>query len=229
VNSTLAPEYTFHTFVIGSLNRFAHASAVAVAEAPGTAYNPLFIYGGPAQDRTHLLHAAGNYARQLYPSLKVRYVKAAEFGGELAIAAQDGEQNSFRNGYLDLDILLVDDIQDMQDTGNVQAEFFRVFTTLHNSSTQLVVSADCAPRPPGQHRGPPPHAVRAGPDRGDSHRGERAALAAPCTRFRLGQARSHGRSQPQPFGLREGRSRSAGGGAIFKPSRILAHAHYMVS
>jgi chromosomal replication initiator protein len=111
MTGALVPELTFETLVLDSRNRFAPAAAVAAAEAPGMAYNPLFIYGGPRPDRTHLLHAIGNYARQLYPSLDIRYVHAAEFGSESAIAAQDSSRGDFRSRYLDAGMLLIGDIQ----------------------------------------------------------------------------------------------------------------------
>ena len=142
----LVPGYTFQTFALGSRNRFAHAAAVAVAEALGTACNPLFIYGGPGPGRTHLLHAIGNYARELHPSLEIRYVRAGEFGCRFAIAAGDGQQDNLRSRYLDADMLLVDDVQLLPDAEAIQAEFLHVFTTLHNSGRQLVISADRAPR-----------------------------------------------------------------------------------
>jgi chromosomal replication initiator protein len=138
MTGTLVPELTFETLVLGSGNRFAHAAAVAVAEAPGTAYNPLFIYGGTRTGRTHLLHALGNYARQLHPSLDIRYVQAAEFGSESVIAAQDSR-------YLDASMLLIGDIQLLPATEAIQAQFLDVFNTLYNGGRQLVISADHAP------------------------------------------------------------------------------------
>jgi chromosomal replication initiator protein len=136
MTGTLVPELTFETLVLGSCNRFAHAAAVAVAEAPGTTYNPLFIYGGPRPGRTHLLHAVGNYARRLYPSLDVCYVQAAEFGND---QAQDSRR------YLDASMLLIEDIQFLPATEAVQAEFLHVFSTLCDGGQQLVISSDRAP------------------------------------------------------------------------------------
>ena len=141
----LVPELTFGTLVLGSRNRFAQAAAVAVAEAPGTAYNPLFIYGDPRPARTHLLHALGNYARQLHPSLDICYVHAAAFGSESAIAAQDSGGGGFGSRYLDAGMLLVGDIQLLPATGAIQAEFLHVFDTLYNGGKQLVISSDRAP------------------------------------------------------------------------------------
>jgi len=145
MTSTLVPELTFGTLVLDSRNRFAHAAAVAVAETPGTAYNPLFIYGGPRPGRTHLLHALGNYARQLHPSLDIRYVDAAEFGSGSAIAAQDSRRAGSRWRYLDASMLLIGDIQLLPASEAIQAEFLHVFSTLHNGGKQLVISSDRAP------------------------------------------------------------------------------------
>jgi len=141
MTGTLVPELTFETFVLGSCNRFAHAAAVAVAEAPGAAYNPLVIYGGPCSGRTHLLHALGNYTRQLYPSLDICYVQAAEFGSD---EAQDS-RGEIGSRYLDAGMLLIADIQLLPATEAIQAEFLRVFSALHDGGTQLVISSDRAP------------------------------------------------------------------------------------
>ena len=110
-SARLNPKYTFETFVIGSSNRFAHAAAVAVAEAPAKAYNPLFIYGDSGLGKTHLLHAIGHYAQTLYTGLKVRYVSSEEFTNEFINMIRDGKQDGFRRRYRDVDVLLVDDIQ----------------------------------------------------------------------------------------------------------------------
>jgi chromosomal replication initiator protein len=142
MTGTLVPELTFETVVLGSGNRFAHAAAVAVAEAPGTAYNPLFIYGGPGPGRTHLLHALGNYARQLNPSLDICCVQAAEFGSD---QAQDSRRGEIRSRYLDASMLLIGDIQLLPATEAIQAEFLHVFDALYNGGKQLVISSDRAP------------------------------------------------------------------------------------
>jgi chromosomal replication initiator protein len=142
MTGTLVPELTFETLVLGSDSRFAIAAAVAVAEAPGTAYNPLFIYGGPGQGRTHLLHALGNYARQLYPSLDICYIQAAEFGSD---QAQDSRRGEIGSRYLDASMLLIGDIQLLPGTRAIQAGFLHVFDTLHNGGKQLVISSDRAP------------------------------------------------------------------------------------
>jgi chromosomal replication initiator protein len=146
MTGTLVPRYTFETFTLGQHYRFARAAAVAVAEAPGTACNPLFICGGLRLGRTQLLHAIGNYAQELHPSLDIRYVRAAEFGRQFAIAAGDGQQDDLRSHHLDVGMLLVDDVQLLPDAEAIQAEFLHVVTTLHNGGRQLVISADRAPR-----------------------------------------------------------------------------------
>ena len=142
----LNPKYTFETFVIGSSNRFAHAAAVAVAEAPAKAYNPLFVYGDSGLGKTHLLHAIGHYAQSLYQGVKVRYVSSEEFTNDFINMIRDGKQDGFRRRYRDVNVLLVDDIQFLENKEGTQEEFFHTFNTLHNASKQIVISSDRAPK-----------------------------------------------------------------------------------
>lgn len=142
----LNPKYTFDTFVIGASNRFAHAAAVAVAEAPAKAYNPLFIYGDSGLGKTHLLHAIGHYARNLFPHVKVRYVNSEEFTNDFINSIRDDKASNFQRRYRDVDVLLIDDIQFLQGKVQTQEEFFHTFNTLHNSNKQVVITSDVPPK-----------------------------------------------------------------------------------
>ncbi|MGA8978217.1 MAG: chromosomal replication initiator protein DnaA [Pedococcus sp.] len=142
----LNPKYTFDTFVIGASNRFAHAAAVAVAEAPAKAYNPLFVYGESGLGKTHLLHAIGHYARNLYPHVKVRYVNSEEFTNDFINSIRDDKASNFQRRYRDVDVLLIDDIQFLQGKVQTQEEFFHTFNTLHNANKQVVITSDLPPK-----------------------------------------------------------------------------------
>ena len=145
--TSLNPKHTFDSFVIGSSNRFANGAAVAVAENPARAYNPLFIWGGSGLGKTHLLHAAGNYAQVLHPGLRVKYVSSEEFTNDYINSLRDDRQESFKRRYRNLDILMVDDIQFLEGKESTQEEFFHTFNALHQANKQIILSSD---RPPKQ-------------------------------------------------------------------------------
>ncbi|WP_433997114.1 chromosomal replication initiator protein DnaA [Agromyces marinus] len=145
-DSRLNPKYSFDSFVIGQSNRFAHAAAVAVAEAPAKAYNPLFIYGDSGLGKTHLLHAIGHYAQSLYPGIRVRYVSSEEFTNDFINSIANNRGSLFQQRYRNIDILLIDDIQFLQGKAETQEAFFHTFNTLHDHNKQVVITSDVPPK-----------------------------------------------------------------------------------
>jgi chromosomal replication initiator protein len=144
--AALNPRYTFEQFVICDGNRLAHGAALAVAEQPGQAYNPLFLHGPPGLGKTHLLHAIGNYVREYGHGMRVRYATVDTFTGDFVRAVRSGNTRAFRERFRDADVLLIDDVQFLAEKLKTEEEFFHTFNALYEAGSQLVITSDRAPR-----------------------------------------------------------------------------------
>jgi chromosomal replication initiator protein len=143
---TLSSKYTYESFVVGSCNQFAHAASLAVAEAPGRTYNPLYLYGGVGLGKTHLMHACGHAIKTRNQHLKLCYISSERFMNDLINAIRYDKTQSFREKYRSVDVLLIDDVQFMAGKERTQEEFFHTFNALYDQQKQIVISSDCPPR-----------------------------------------------------------------------------------
>ncbi len=144
--NTFNPKATFDTFVVGSSNRFAHAASLAVAEAPGMAYNPLFLYGGVGLGKTHLMQAIGHFIQDHFPNMRMLYLPSEMFTNELVAAIKNNKNVEFRNRFRNVDVLMIDDIQFIAGRDSTQEEFFHTFNALHTAGKQIIISSDKPPR-----------------------------------------------------------------------------------
>jgi chromosomal replication initiator protein len=144
--SSVTSRYTFDSFVVSSCNQFAHAAALAVAEQPSSAYNPLYVYGGVGLGKTHLMHAVGNQISRQFPGMRRLYISAETFMNELINAIRFEKTIDFKDRYRSVDVLLIDDIQFLAGKERTQEEFFHTFNALYESQKQIVITSDCPPR-----------------------------------------------------------------------------------